>query len=45
MASRGSTPELEAEVAPATAALKRAGQIGLLMLGIAIACMAVARCT
>lgn len=43
IAASGPTPELEAQVAAAGAALHRAGQIGLAMLGIAIVCMASAR--
>ena len=39
----GRTPELEAQLVSANAAIHRAGQIGLVLLTIAIVCMAVAR--
>ena len=43
IAADGPTPELEGQVASATAALHRAGQVGLAAFAIAIVCMAVAR--
>lgn len=43
IAATGPTPELEAKLASARAGLHRAGQIGLVMLAVAIVCMAVAR--
>ena len=43
IAVHGTSAELEAQVASATAGLHRAGQIGLAAFAIAIACMAVAR--
>ncbi len=43
IATSGPTPELEARVAAARAGIHLAGRIGIVMLGIAIVCMASAR--
>lgn len=43
MAAGGPSPELLAQIASARAGLHLAGRIGLLMVGIAIVCMATAR--